>query len=131
MNKAIMTVAAFALAVLILACGVKNQAALRDSVDGYFTARVKNDISGMYKYINPKSRELISEESFRTQQKRYVNMKLNDFSIVNITFADSTHATVDVLFTLDSGVFSTQFPFIYEEGGWYRRYPTYETDKRK
>jgi hypothetical protein len=128
--------------VLILhlsACGVKRHEAfehdavvhdaLKDAVTSYFTARMDGDVEKMYGYINPSAKKSISKEGFITQQERWAGtIIMKGFSIGKITFFDPSNARVEVIFHMGKGDFPTEFPFIYEDGGWYRRYPTYETD---
>lgn len=123
-------------AALMISCAVRKKIvpmreALEKSVQEYFSAKVEDDLSKMYRFINPSSRKMISEESFITQQKRYAGFVVKDFSIKGITFTDPENAMVDVIFKMEGGDVSTQFPFVFEEGNWYRHYPTYETDINK
>ena len=121
---------------LIISCAaikkiVPKRETLEKRAEEYFSYKVEDDLSKMYMYINPSTRERISEKGFIRQQKRYADFDLKDFIIKEITFTDPTHAMVGVIFVMDKGNFSTQFPFVFEDDNWYRHYPTYETDIKK
>jgi len=123
-------------AALMISCAVRKKIVptretLEKRAQEYFSAKVEDDLSKMYRFINPSSRKMISEESFVRQQKRYAGFIVKGFSIKEITFTDPANAMVDVIFTMESGDVSTQFPFVFEDGNWYRNYPTYEIDKKK
>jgi hypothetical protein len=120
-------------AALLLSCAARKQIlptreTLEKRVEEYFSAKINGDLGRMYEFINPSSREKISERSFAIQQKRYAGFVLKDFAIKDIIFTDSTHATVEVIFVMEAGQAGTQFPFVFEDNNWYRHYPTYETD---
>jgi hypothetical protein len=112
-----------------MSCGTKHiitdEYALKKSVKAYYSAKLNNDYETMYKYINPSSKKKVPLKEFIAEQKTWANIKIDDFYIGEVTYTDPKNALVEVIIVMKSGAVPTQFPFIFEEGGWYRRYPTY------
>jgi len=139
MTQTLKIVVIIAALISLTACGIikpqpddihYDPVLLREAVNEYFTAKLNGDTNKMYDYINPSSRDKISREGFIKQQKQWANMKIDAFDVGEIKFTEKDIASVEVGMLVDAKPFKTQFPFIYEEGRWYRYYPLYGADKK-
>lgn len=114
------------IAVLLPACASFSfkppEAALRDRVNAYMTAKVNNDWRAVYRYLSPAYRETVSENDFAAKVRK---IRFLSYSIESIQMLPSgAEATVELKYNINMQDFvfennKTKETWIKKGGKWY------------